>query len=89
MTAVPRYLDLSLLPHLSVADTVDPPALDRVTFPPSPPSVEAARCAPNASDQFAALLESLDAIAGVIQSAVESPTAVSPHRSPFLGRRRS
>ncbi len=75
VTAVPRYLDLSLLPHLSVADTVDPPALDRVTFPSSSPAVEAAETAPNASEQFAALLESLDAIAGVIQSAVEKTTA--------------
>ncbi len=74
--AVPRYLDLGLLPHLSVADTVDSPALNRVTFPAASPTVEAAGAAPNASDQFAALLESLDAIAGVIQSAVEHTTAV-------------
>ena len=74
--AAPRYLDLGLMPHLSIADTVDPPALDRVTFSAVSPAVETAGPAPNASDQFAALLESLDAIAGVIQSAVEHTTAV-------------
>ncbi len=74
-TAAPRYLDLSLLPHVSVADTVDPPALERITFPSTPPSVEAAGSSANASEQFAALLESLDAIAGVIQAAVEKSPA--------------
>ncbi len=71
VTTVPRYLDLSLLPHVSVADTIDPPALERITFPSSSPSVEAAGSSANASEHFAALLESLDAIAGVIQAAVE------------------
>ncbi|ODT44509.1 MAG: hypothetical protein ABS70_05350 [Nitrospira sp. SCN 59-13] len=69
----PRLLDLSLLPHVSVVDTVEAPALDRVTFE----SAEIAPIAPAApttvSDQFAALLESLDAIAGVIQAAVDQP----------------
>ncbi len=74
-TAAPRHLDLSLLPHLSVADTVDSPALDRVTFPSSSPAAASTASSPNASEQFAALLESLDAIAGVIQSAVDHTTA--------------
>lgn len=78
-TAAPRFLDLSVLPHVSVADTVDPPALERVTFSaPHPPAESTMRTA-DASEQFAALLESLDAIAGVIQSAVEKTPAVSPH----------
>ena len=76
VTTVPRYLDLSLLPHVSVADTVDPPALERVTFSSSPP-VEAAWPSTHASEQFAALLESLDAIAGVIQAAVEKSAGTS------------
>ncbi len=77
VTAVPRYLDLSLLPHVSVADTVDPPALDRVSFPSSPPAAEAVASPTSASEQFAALLESLDAIAGVIQAAVKNSPAPS------------
>jgi len=69
----PRLIDLSVLPHVSVIDTVEPPALERITFE----SAESAPTAPpgptNVSDQFAALLESLDAIAGVIQAAVDQP----------------
>ncbi len=70
-------LDLSLLPHISVADTVDPPALERVTFDSVRPPAEASAQTTTASEQFAALLESLDAIAGVIQAAVGPPTDAS------------
>lgn len=72
-----RYLDLSLLPHVSVAETVDPPALERVTFAAEPTSAEHPTPPTRATDQFAALLESLDAIAGVIQAAVEQPKAAT------------
>ncbi|MGC3976056.1 MAG: HD domain-containing phosphohydrolase [Nitrospira sp.] len=68
-----HLLDLSLLPHVSVVDTVEPPALDRVTFEPAEAAPTAPAAPTNASDQFAALLESLDAIAGVIQAAVDQP----------------
>ncbi|MCS6297432.1 MAG: HD domain-containing protein [Nitrospira sp.] len=71
----PRLLDLSLLPHVSVVDTVEPPALERVTFEPAEPATTAPAAPTNVSDQFAALLESLDAIAGVIQAAVDQPAA--------------
>jgi hypothetical protein len=82
-TAVPRDLDLSLLPHLYVAETVDPPTPERITFASFPPAIEAAPSSPSASDQFAALLESLDAIAGVIQAAVEkSPASASADQTP-------
>ena len=85
VAAVPRYLDLSLLPHLYVADTVDPPAVERVTFDSAPPMVQAAASPTSASEQFAALLESLDAIAGVIQAAVEkSPAPVSVDHAPSV-----
>ena len=76
--AGPRYLDLSVLPHVSVADTVDPPALERVSFPTGQPAVASPVPTVDASEQFAALLESLDAIAGVIQSAVEKAPAPAP-----------
>jgi hypothetical protein len=50
----PRYLDLSQLPQVSVAETVDSPALERVTFATAPMAAE--RATPtSASDQFAAL----------------------------------
>lgn len=70
----PRLLDLSLLPHVSVVDTVEPPALERVEFEPIQPATAAPAEPTTVSDQFAALLESLDAIAGVIQAAVDQPT---------------
>lgn len=78
-TAAPRFLDLSVLPHVSVADTVDPPALERVTFPAAQPAAETTVRTADASEQFAALLESLDAVASVIQSAVEkAPAPAAP-----------
>ncbi len=73
----PHILDLSLLPHVSVVDTVEAPALERVTFEPVEPAAAAPAVPTNVSDQFAALLESLDAIAGVIQAAVDQPAAGS------------
>lgn len=76
VTDPPRYLDLSQLPQVSVAETVDSPALERVTFAAAPMAAEPATPT-SASDQFAALLESLDAIAGVIQAAVEQPKAAA------------
>lgn len=74
----PRYLDLSVLPHVSVAETIDSPALERVTFTSAPPPAESSAASTTASDQFAALLESLDAIADVIQAAVSQPKASAP-----------
>lgn len=74
----PRYLDLSVLPHVSVAEAIDSPALERVTFTATPLPAESSAATTTASDQFAALLESLDAIAGVIQAAVSQPKASAP-----------
>ncbi|WHZ21387.1 MAG: Metal-dependent phosphohydrolase [Nitrospira sp.] len=73
----PRCLDLSLLPHVWVVETVDPPALERVTFSSSPPPAEPAGSSADTSDRFAALLESLDAIASVIQTAVEKAPSLA------------
>lgn len=76
---IPRCLDLSLLPHVSVVETIDSPSLGRVTFASSQLSAESSDSSGNVSDQFAALLESLDAIATVIQTAVEkSPSPAFP-----------
>ncbi|HNK16261.1 MAG TPA: hypothetical protein PLZ20_16950, partial [Nitrospira sp.] len=79
----PRLIDLSLLPHVSVVDTVEPPALERVSFEPVHAAAKVPATSTNVSDQFAALLESLDAIAGVIQAAVDQPAIrpVSPRVS--------
>lgn len=68
-----RLADLSLQPHVSVVDTVEPPALERVTFERVSPATTVPAAPTNVSDQFSALLESLDAIAGVIQAAVDQP----------------
>ena len=73
----PRLIDLSLLPHVSVVDTVEPPALERVSFEPVHAAAKVLATSTTVSDQFAALLESLDAIAGVIQAAVDQP-AIRP-----------
>ncbi|MGQ0812662.1 MAG: HD-GYP domain-containing protein [Nitrospiraceae bacterium] len=68
-----RLLDLSLTPHVSIIETIDPPAMDRVTFPaPIAAIVPAISKAAVTSDGFTALLESLDAIATQIQTIVES-----------------
>ncbi|MBS0172155.1 MAG: HD domain-containing protein [Nitrospira sp.] len=67
-------LDLSLLPHVSIVDTVEAPALEYVAFDAVQPATAASPAPATVSDQFAALLESLDAIAGVIQAAVDQPT---------------
>ena len=79
----PHLIDLSLLPHVSVVDTVEPPALERVSFEPVHAAAKVPVTSTNVSDQFAALLESLDAIAGVIQAAVDQPAIrpVSPRVS--------
>lgn len=78
----PRLLDLSQLPHVSVVDTVEPPAVELLTFEPVHPATPAPASATTVSDQFAALLESLDAIAGVIQAAVDQPATRSAAQRP-------
>ena len=65
-----RNVDLSAMPMVSVTDTIDPPAVDRLDFFKAGMSESAAEPSVSASDQFAVLLESLDAIASVIQTVV-------------------
>ncbi|MBX3234753.1 MAG: HD domain-containing protein [Nitrospiraceae bacterium] len=67
-----RILDLATLPLVSIVETLDPPAVERVSFESSEkPGGGAPRSSGSATDQFSALLESLDAIADVIQTAVD------------------
>ncbi len=66
-----RNVDLSAMPMVSVTDTVDPPAVDRVDFLKVEKAVSTTAPSVNTSDQFAVLLESLDAIASVMQTVVK------------------
>jgi hypothetical protein len=68
-----HQVDLSLTPLVSIVETLTPPAVGRLTFAGAPPKGETHPHAPGvASDQFTALLESLDAIASAIQGVVET-----------------
>ena len=66
-----RNVDLSTMPMVSVTDTIDPPAVDRIDFFKAEEPAFTTASSVNASDQFAVLLESLDAIASVIETVVK------------------
>lgn len=63
-------LDLSANPLVWVTDTIAPPDADRLVLPEAGSGTGGQSV--RSSDQFAALLESLDSIANVIQSAVST-----------------
>lgn len=67
-----RLLDLSQLPLVSVIETLEPPDVARMPFPPGRTGDRRSKAVPSVSDQFSSLLESLDAIASAIQGVVES-----------------
>lgn len=79
-----RKVDLSLTPLVGIVDALEAPMIGRLVFP------AAAETRPRGgthqpSDEFASILESLDAIASTIQGVVKartSPeaTAISPNR---------
>ncbi|NGZ97779.1 MAG: hypothetical protein CV089_16935 [Nitrospira sp. WS110] len=71
-----RQLDLSLIPLISVVETMNPPAVGRVTFPALAPQTQSFVSPTVVSDHFTALLESLDAIALTMQGAVTSRRSV-------------
>ncbi len=71
-----RQLDLSLIPLISVVETMNPPAVGRVTFHAAASQTQSSVAPTVASDHFTALLESLDAIALTMQGAVTSRRAV-------------
>ena len=77
-----RQMDLSLTPLLSIIETVNPPSIEnRVIFEPKT-EPERSGLAGVASDQFTALLESLDAIVSAIQGVVATKETASPtHRA--------
>lgn len=66
-------IDLSIAPLVSIVETLDPPAVDRVSFASGPfASPPSSLKTGSASEQFSVLLESLDAIASAIQTVVET-----------------
>ncbi len=67
-----RHLDLSLTPLVSITEALNPPAVGRVTFSDKTGSANDQRSGPaSTSDQFTALLESLDVIASAIRGVVD------------------
>lgn len=68
----PRELDLSLIPLITIVETLRPPVAGKVQVETvvSRPHLQVA--ATEASDHFTSLLESLDAIASTLQEAVET-----------------
>ncbi|MDX2251452.1 MAG: HD domain-containing phosphohydrolase, partial [Nitrospira sp.] len=69
--ATPPHIDLSLTPLVSILEALAPPAVGRVTFAGKPPANDQSPAPVSTSDQFTALLESLDVIASAIQSVVD------------------
>lgn len=69
--ATPPHIDLSLTPLVSIVEALDPPAVGRVTFAGKPPAHDQSPAPVSTSDQFTALLESLDVIASAIQGVVD------------------
>ncbi|BFU97112.1 MAG: conserved protein of unknown function [Nitrospira sp.] len=65
-----RLLDLSRQPLVSVIETVEPPDVTRIQFPPGRTEERRSQSVPSVSAQFSSLLESLDAIANAIQGVV-------------------
>ncbi len=70
-----RQLDLSIIPLISVVETVNPPAVGRIKFPGLSPQTQSSASPTVVSDHFTALLESLDAIALTMQGVVTSRRA--------------
>jgi HD-GYP domain-containing protein (c-di-GMP phosphodiesterase class II) len=68
-----REIDLSLSPLVSIIETVESPDVARVSF--TSKVDRRSKDVPTVSDQFASLLENLDALATAIQGVVESRTA--------------
>ncbi len=78
-----RQVDLSLTPLVSVVQTLTPPVVGRVRFSDAPHKVEGGPAPGAASDHFASLLESLDAIASAIQGVVETRIATPQEAEAF------
>jgi len=69
---VTHEIDLCLAPLISVAETLNPPAVGRVRFGEASPKGQTPAATTVVSDHFTSLLESLDAVASTIQGVVET-----------------
>lgn len=65
-----HQIDLSLVPLISVAETLNPPVVGRIQFVQRPSKTGVSSATTPVSDHFTSLLESLDAIASTIQGVV-------------------
>jgi hypothetical protein len=66
------HIDLSLTPLVAIIEALTPPAVGRVTFAGKPSAKDQSPAPVSTSDQFTALLESLDVIASAIQGVVDT-----------------
>lgn len=74
----PRLADLSKTPLVYIVETLEAPTIENLAVALPPPSL--ATPPPKgvaSSEQFAALLENLDAIAGAVEQVVETPTGAT------------
>jgi uncharacterized protein YwbE len=76
-----RLLDLSRMPLVSVIETVEPPDVARIQFPPGRTEERRSQSVPSVSVQFSSLLESLDAIANAIQGVVATRAVPAQERT--------
>jgi hypothetical protein len=68
----PRHVDLSLTPLVAIIEALTPPAVGRVTFSDKLSVDDQRHGSVSTSNEFAALLESLDSIASAIREVVDS-----------------
>ncbi|HET8720455.1 MAG TPA: hypothetical protein VFM24_00400, partial [Nitrospira sp.] len=73
-----REIDLSASPLVSIIETVESPDVGRVSFAADLSPDRRSKQVPTVSDQFASLLENLDALASAIQGVVESRSQTTP-----------
>lgn len=67
-----RELDLSLIPLMTIVETLKPPVVETVQADVASPPSSSSVAATEVSDHFTALLESLDAIASTLQEIVQA-----------------
>lgn len=67
-----RELDLSLIPLITIVETLKPPVVEMVQADVASTPSSSSVAAPEVSDHFTALLESLDAIASTLQEVVKT-----------------
>lgn len=72
-----RTLDLSGAPLVSVLETMEPPAMSRVPFFVCAVGERRVKGVSSVSDQFASLLEGLDALASTIQNVIDARSSVA------------